>query len=379
MATVKPDPGTKLEPKSENQDIDMTSIPSIKPESDDELYEDAGDLDMVEGSKAVWLVKLPSFVAERWNDIDEDEEIVLGVVKVNPNNNEQLKLSLERNEVNGDVPTEYDLRITNMEVTNTFVFTEKDMPGFSSKMNTGGVKEGEPPMPPRFLYQDRNKEGGGDRGGGGGGGGGKGNWGKPQRFQPYIRKAIPKRTALAGTVRHECSMSPVLNTEYKAFQASKFDQANTPRVTTKFLDDQHIGGNLLAPGTTGAGSKSFSAFIKQTEKVRKPTDNKAARIPHAELVSALFTCFGEHEYWSMKGLRERLVQPEQYLKSVLEEIAQINRNGPYVGKWQLKDEYKPDSQKEPGEGGEANGGAGDVIQIDDDDDDDLVEMEDVPM
>lgn len=56
-------------------------------------------------------------------------------------------------------------------------------------------------------------------------------------------------------------MSPVLNTEYKAFQASKFDQANTPRVTTKFLDDQHIGGNLLAPGTTGAGSKSFSAFI----------------------------------------------------------------------------------------------------------------------
>jgi transcription initiation factor TFIIF subunit beta len=81
----------------------------------------------------------------------------------------------------------------------------------------------------------------------------------------------------------------------------------------------------------------------------------------------------------MKGLRERLVQPEQYLKSVLEEIAQINRNGPYVGKWQLKDEYKPDSQKEPGEGGEATGGAGDVIQIDDDDDDDLVEMEDVPM
>jgi transcription initiation factor TFIIF subunit beta len=92
MATVKPDPGTKLEPKSENQDIDMTSIPSIKPESDDELYEDAGDLDMVEGSKAVWLVKLPSFVAERWNDIDEDEEIVLGVVKVNPNNNEQVRL-----------------------------------------------------------------------------------------------------------------------------------------------------------------------------------------------------------------------------------------------------------------------------------------------
>lgn len=89
--------------------------------------------------------------------------------------------------MNGDVPTEYDLRITNMQVTNTWVFTEKDMPGYSSKMNTGGVKEGDPAIPARFLYQDRNKE----SGGGGGGGGAKGQWGKPQRYQPYIRKAIP--------------------------------------------------------------------------------------------------------------------------------------------------------------------------------------------
>lgn len=107
----------------------------------------------------------------------------------------KLKLSLERNEVNGDVPTEYDLRITNMQVTNTFVFTEKDMPGYSSKMNTGGVKEGEPAIPARFLYQDRNKE---SSGGGGGGGGNKNNWGKPQRFQPYIRKAIPSKELSAS-------------------------------------------------------------------------------------------------------------------------------------------------------------------------------------
>lgn len=191
-STIKTEPGVvKTEIKQE--DTDMSNAPHLKAElsgadDDEDLYEDAGDLDMARGDKAVWLVKLPSFVAERWNEIDEDEEIVLGVVKVNPKNNEQLKLSLEKNEVNGDVPTEYDLRITNMEVTNTFVFTEKDMPGYSSKMNTGGVKEGEPAIPARFLYQDRNKEGGG---GGGGGGGNKGQWGKPQRYQPYIRKAIP--------------------------------------------------------------------------------------------------------------------------------------------------------------------------------------------
>lgn len=60
-------------------------------------------------------------------------------------------------------------------------------------------------------------------------------------------------------------MSPVLNAEYKAFQASKFNDANTPKITTQFLDTHASAGNLLAPGTTGAGGKSFSnRFIVST-------------------------------------------------------------------------------------------------------------------
>lgn len=106
-------------------------------------------------------------------------------------------------------------------------------------------------------------------------------------------------------------------------------------------------------------------------------------MPRTELISALFECFGEHEYWSMKGLREKLVQPEQYLKETLEDIAVCNRSGKYVGKWMLKSEYKNSVQK-AGEAGEASAApaaaaAAEVINIDDDDDDDLVEMEDVPM
>lgn len=105
-------------------------------------------------------------------------------------------------------------------------------------------------------------------------------------------------------------------------------------------------------------------------------------MPRTELLSALFECFAEHEYWSMKGLREKLVQPEQYLKEVLEDIAVCNRSGKYVGKWMLKSEYKNSAQKasEAGEPSAGPGvGAAEVINIDDDDEDDLVEMEDVPM
>ena len=46
--------------------------------SDDDDYEDAGDLDMAQGKRGLWLIKLPKFVLEQWEKIDEDEEITLG-------------------------------------------------------------------------------------------------------------------------------------------------------------------------------------------------------------------------------------------------------------------------------------------------------------
>lgn len=78
-----------------DQDIKLHDVKAeLSDVDDDELYEDAGDLDMSRGEKAVWLVKLPSFVTERWSQIDDNEEIVLGMVKVNPNTNNVRASSL---------------------------------------------------------------------------------------------------------------------------------------------------------------------------------------------------------------------------------------------------------------------------------------------
>ena len=63
-------------------------------------------------------------------------------------------------------------------------------------------------------------------------------------------------------------------------------------------------------------------------------------MPKNELLDALFECFRTYEFWSMKGLREALNQPEAYLKETLEQIATLLKNGPFALKWTLKDEYK---------------------------------------
>lgn len=82
----------------------------------------------------------------------------------------------------------------------------------------------------------------------------------------------------------------------------------------------------------------------------------------------------------MRGIRERLHQPEQYLKQTLEEIAKMDRSGAFSGKWSLKSEYKNTNNvpnPEIASPGGQDSGSQEVIELDDDDD--MVEMEDVPM
>ena len=53
---------------------------------------------------------------------------------------------------NDNVPKEYNMTITNPDTTNTFVFSEKDLPGFSSKL-----KGQQSTRLPRFMHQNRTK------------------------------------------------------------------------------------------------------------------------------------------------------------------------------------------------------------------------------
>lgn len=177
----------------------------------------------------------------------------------------KLKLSLERNETNGlETPLEYELQITNMEVSNTYVFTEKDMPGFETSSTSTG-KPGDPPIPARLLYQNRKPDSSSSTGAPA-----KPDWknknaaggANGQRYSPYVRKTIPKKTAIVGTARHEITMIPVYNEEYRKFQHKKQLLEEAPKYSTKFLDTQ-LKPNLLGAGTAGgmAGGKKFESFI----------------------------------------------------------------------------------------------------------------------
>lgn len=81
--------------------------PHIKPEpdsvgaspaahTDDDVYEDAGDLEFADADHGVYLTRVPKFLWERWSQIDDNQEVMIGTVRVEGGleNNKRVRYSL---------------------------------------------------------------------------------------------------------------------------------------------------------------------------------------------------------------------------------------------------------------------------------------------
>lgn len=70
-------PGNGLNPAIKEEMDLMDIFPA-----DDDIYEDAGDLDFSSAAHGLFLTRIPKYIWENWSQLDEDEEIRLGTVRV---------------------------------------------------------------------------------------------------------------------------------------------------------------------------------------------------------------------------------------------------------------------------------------------------------
>ena len=173
--------------------------------SEGDIYEDAGDLDFTSSAQEIYLMRVPKALWRTWSQLDADEEIRLGSIRIEGDveapkrvcrnidsafvnmltaeNQMSLLLSPEV-AINRDVPKEYNMQITNVAPGNTFVFTEKDLPGYSNRTKASlRHVQGNGSLPfsqaaPRVGYHDRNRSG-------------QFKVDKSKEWQPYYRRAIP--------------------------------------------------------------------------------------------------------------------------------------------------------------------------------------------
>ena len=79
--------------KMENGNLQANGEPMIKPDPDrngtslgaqfeDDIYEDAGDLDFADSSQLLYLTRLPKYLWKTWSQLEDDQEIHIGTIRV---------------------------------------------------------------------------------------------------------------------------------------------------------------------------------------------------------------------------------------------------------------------------------------------------------
>ena len=120
--------------------------------------------------------------------------------------------------LNQSVPKEYNLKVTNESTVNTFIFTEKDLPGYNNRAKGQGrqARSGAS-MPfsqvaPR-LFPDHKKQ---DLSG----------IEKTKRYQPYFRKAIPSKV-FSGIFTGNCLLMIVTRENRYCWRGRNRDQLSS--------------------------------------------------------------------------------------------------------------------------------------------------------
>lgn len=138
------------------------------PQLEDDIYEDAGDLDFAGAEQGFYLTKLPNFLWDSLSKLDAKQDIQVGTIRVEGeiNNVKRVRPHLLRLHFMSltcslqmslfltpqaaaihQLPREYNMPVIEQDSINTFVFSEKDLPGHR-KYTPGRA-------PPRSL--DRKK------------------------------------------------------------------------------------------------------------------------------------------------------------------------------------------------------------------------------
>lgn len=163
---------------------------------------------------------------------------------------------------------------------------------------------------------------------------------------------------MVGTIANEAALKPQMSnimsssggnpansgitSEYREVLRKRRLEASKPKHSVKVLDESDISRrNMLTSGVGyGFTKNTRTSLIPSKANIKKNAIEKFARMPKNELLDMLFECFEEYPYWSIKGLRTRVQQPEVYLREVLMEIADYHRVGPYASLWSLNKIYQ---------------------------------------
>lgn len=170
----------------------------------------------------------------------------------------------------------------------------------------------------------------------------RGRWSK-RGFIPFAR-TIPKKTEFIGKIVHECQVVPLrlaVNDKLRLQAQRRHLKSLVKKSTIKVIDNKEVG-KMHGKSTPNiqTGATMIMSKVEQMKKQGQKEEGRHARMDKRELMAKIFDCFKQFEYWSIKNLKAKLKQPEQWLRENLEEVAAMEKGGTFTQKWRLKEEYR---------------------------------------
>ncbi|XP_022216038.1 general transcription factor IIF subunit 2 [Drosophila obscura] len=247
------------------------------------------DLDLSNAGRGVWLVKVPKYIAQKWEKAPSNMDVGKLRISKTPGQKAQVSLSLTPAVLALDpdekIPTEHVLDVSQVTKQTLGVFSH---------------------MAPEAAA----------------------NIGKENSTAPG---ATPdnEKLYMEGRIVQKLECRPIADTCYMKLKLESIRKASEPQRRVQPIDK--IVQNFKPV-------KDHAHNIEYRE--RKKAEGKKARDDKNSVMDMLFHAFEKHQYYNIKDLVKITNQPISYLKEILKDVCDYNMKNPHKNMWELKKEYR---------------------------------------
>lgn len=245
------------------------------------------DLDLSNASRGVWLVKVPKYIANKWEKAPGNIEVgKLKISKRAPGQKAQVSLTLSESVLCLKEPGEQNIpRDHRLDVS---AITHQTLGVFSHVI--------------------------------------------PSNSDSVVPET--EKLSMEGKIVQKLECRPYADNCYMRLKLESIRKASLPVRQVQQLD--RIVQNFKPVS-------DHKHNIEYEEK--KKAEGKKARDDKDAVLEMLFAAFEKHQYYNIKDLVKITRQPIVYLKEILKEVCNYNLKNPHKNMWELKPEYR--HYKEP--------------------------------
>ncbi|XP_043283884.1 general transcription factor IIF subunit 2 [Venturia canescens] len=249
------------------------------------------DLDLSNAGRGVWLVKVPKYIANKWEKAPGNIEV--GKLKITKNPKQKAEVSLRLSEAvlalkepgEEEIPKQHRLDVTTVTTQMLGVFSHVTPSSTSDSV----VPETEK------LYME-------------------------------------------GRIVQKLECRPAADSCYMRLKKESIKKASVPVRQIQQLE--RVVQNFKPVS-------DHKHNIEYAEK--KKAEGKKMRDDKDAVMDMLFAAFEKHQYYNIKDLVKITKQPVVYLKEILNEVCNYNLKNPHRNMWELKPEYRHYKEDKPAE------------------------------